>query len=112
MVCSSLRDSAFAEFANQRSDRPTFMCGVFGTIGNRGRFGAGMRALRRRGPDDMGIWEDGEHGVALGHRRLSIIDTSAAGHQPMVSRDGRVVMVYNGEIYNFRELRAGLEALG
>jgi asparagine synthase (glutamine-hydrolysing) len=63
-------------------------------------------AIRHRGPDGEGQWV--EENVAIGHRRLSIIDLSQAGHQPMVSTDGRYVMSYNGEIYNFRELRSDL----
>jgi asparagine synthase (glutamine-hydrolysing) len=59
--------------------------------------------LRLRGPDDAGAWVS--ENVGLGHRRLSIIDVSASGHQPMFSADGRYVIVYNGEIYNFREIR-------
>ena len=64
--------------------------------------------LRHRGPDDFGIWLDAAVPVALGHRRLSIIDLSPLGHQPMVSASGRYVLVFNGEIYNYRELRAEL----
>jgi asparagine synthase (glutamine-hydrolysing) len=67
-------------------------------------------AVVHRGPDSEGQWIEG--GVALGHRRLSIIDLSPAGQQPMVSADHRYVLTYNGEIYNFRELKAELEALG
>lgn len=67
-------------------------------------------ALRHRGPDDSGVWH--EAGVALAHRRLSIIDLSPAGHQPMLSTSGRFVMVFNGEIYNHSELRASLEEKG
>ena len=63
-----------------------------------------------RGPDDDGVWLDPVRGLALGFRRLSIIDLSAAGHQPMVSADGRYVMMMNGEIYNFAEIRADIEA--
>jgi len=70
------------------------------------KIGVMNAALAHRGPDDEGIWHEG--GIALGHRRLSIIDLSAAGHQPMHSADGRYVLVFNGEIYNFRSLRAQL----
>jgi asparagine synthase (glutamine-hydrolysing) len=69
-------------------------------------------ALRHRGPDDHGVWLDAEAGIALAHRRLSIVDLSAAGHQPMRSADGRWVLAYNGEVYNHLELRAELEATG
>jgi asparagine synthase (glutamine-hydrolysing) len=68
--------------------------------------------IAHRGPDDADLWIDAEAGLALGHRRLSIIDLSAAGRQPMVSACGRFVITYNGEIYNFRELRAELEQHG
>lgn len=64
--------------------------------------------LRHRGPDDSGIWTDPSAGMALGHRRLSILDLSAAGHQPMVSRCGRFVLAFNGEIYNHLDLRRDL----
>ena len=69
-------------------------------------------ALRHRGPDDGGEWVDEAAGIALGFRRLAILDVSPHGHQPMVSADGRYVLVFNGEIYNFRELRTRLEGLG
>jgi len=69
-------------------------------------------AIAHRGPDDSGAWADGAAGIALSHRRLSILDLSAAGHQPMLSADGRLVISFNGEIYNFLELRQDLEARG
>lgn len=65
-----------------------------------------------RGPDDAGYWCDGEHGIALGHRRLAIIDLSPAGHQPMHSASGRYVIIFNGEIYNHPLLRRQLESSG
>ncbi|WP_420428658.1 asparagine synthase (glutamine-hydrolyzing) [Kordiimonas sp.] len=67
-------------------------------------------SIAHRGPDGQGHWIEGN--VALGHRRLAIIDLTPAGHQPMISADHRFVLSYNGEIYNFRELRAELEAQG
>lgn len=81
------------------------MCGIVGVVGEaatRERIEAMATAVRHRGPDDQGIWTN--PGIALGHRRLSIIDLSSAGHQPMVSHDGRYVLSYNGEIYNYIEL--------
>jgi asparagine synthase (glutamine-hydrolysing) len=69
-------------------------------------------AIRHRGPDDAGVWVDEAAGVALAHRRLSIVDLSAAGHQPMASASGRWVIAFNGEIYNHAELRAELATAG
>ncbi len=69
-------------------------------------------AIILRGPDDSGAWVDAENGIALGHRRLSILDLSPLGHQPMTSADGRYIIVFNGEIYNFQQLRAELEPHG
>ncbi len=94
------------------------MCGIYGRIGDRDD-GLDRRAtltLRPRGPDDAGLVIDpgamSGDTVALGHTRLSIIDPSPAGHQPMLSADGAVVLVFNGEIANFRSLRADLERDG
>ena len=67
-------------------------------------------AIRHRGPDDAGAWADVQAGIALGHQRLSIVDLSPAGHQPMVSACGRFVIAFNGEIYNHLDLRAELQA--
>jgi asparagine synthase (glutamine-hydrolysing) len=95
------------------------VCGVAAVIGVRDaeRVAADMsRALAHRGPDDDGIRRlAGRDGVTLGalaHRRLSILDLTSAGHQPMVSSNGRYVVAFNGEIYNFRALRAELERAG
>ncbi|MGV8038524.1 MAG: asparagine synthase (glutamine-hydrolyzing) [Thermoanaerobaculaceae bacterium] len=98
------------------------MCGIVGLWSQRGgecstddlsgRVARMRDAIAHRGPDDAGMWVDAEAGVGLGHRRLSIIDLSPLGHQPMLSADGRLVMAFNGEVYNFAELRAELEGLG
>jgi len=68
--------------------------------------------LRHRGPDDADVWVESACGVALSHRRLAIIDLTQQGHQPMVSADQRFIIVFNGEIYNFAQLRAELEERG
>src|ERR1700722_3206747 len=95
------------------------MCGIAGLIAPEGRqslsaLRAMVRAQTHRGPDDSGeaMLPFGRLCLALGHRRLSILDLSAAGHQPMVHPRTGDVLVFNGEIYNFRSLRQELEGLG
>lgn len=90
------------------------MCGIAGVVGRGARAALpGMLGeIAHRGPDDEGTWHDDAREVALAHRRLSILDPTPAGHQPMCSADGRLWMVYNGEVYNFAELRAELEGVG
>jgi asparagine synthase (glutamine-hydrolysing) len=95
------------------------VCGIVGLY----NFGASARderdavtamrdAMSHRGPDDAGLWQSPDRRVVLGHRRLSIVDLSAAGHQPMSNEDGSVWVTFNGEIYNHADLRPGLEAKG
>ncbi len=93
------------------------MCGVAGVFGSsREAQAESVRrmadAILHRGPDDGGVWVDADAGIALAHRRLSILDLSPAGHQPMCSSSGRFVIAFNGEIYNHLELRKELEVLG
>lgn len=90
------------------------MCGVAGYAGaDRPELLEPMcNAMRHRGPDDSGEWNDSENAVGLGHRRLSIIDLSAAGHQPMSNTGGSIWISYNGEVYNFPEHRERLAAKG
>lgn len=90
------------------------MCGLIGTIGFKDDTKFSIKNLSHRGPDAMGKWEslENEFPVVLGHTRLTILDLTKAGNQPFVSKDDRYVFVYNGEIYNFIELRAELESLG
>jgi asparagine synthase (glutamine-hydrolysing) len=92
------------------------MCGIAGVLSLRGEPASAVLikrmtdAIAHRGPDGEGQYVSGS--VGLGHRRLAIIDLTEAGHQPMATPDGRFVMVYNGEVYNFNELRLQLEACG
>ena len=92
------------------------MCGIVGVAGNtlpsREMFIRMRDSLRHRGPDDEGMWWSNDGRVALGHRRLSIIDLSPGGRQPMSDRSNRLRIVFNGEIYNYLELRAELAQRG
>lgn len=93
------------------------MCGIVGSyqLGNAAppsedRLQAALRCIAHRGPDDEGVYRRGR--AVLGHRRLSIIDTSSAGHQPFTDEGGRYTMIFNGEVFNFQQLRADLIAKG
>ena len=98
------------------------MCGIFGFVGKRDRaasidLSVALKSLHHRGPDDRGTYfgiskRNPDLACAFAHTRLSIIDLSAAGHQPMTTGDGRYTIVYNGEVYNFAALRSELEAGG
>ena len=92
------------------------MCGIAGILSLEPPEPALLRrmtdAIEHRGPDDEGVWVDRESGIGFGHRRLSIVDLSPSGHQPMQSPDGRLVLNYNGEIYNYRAIKAEIEAAG
>ena len=94
------------------------MCGISGYYDPHGRYAPAVLStaveqmnvvLRHRGPDDSGLWADEDAGIFFGHTRLAIVDTSPLGAQPMMSNSGRYVLVFNGEIYNHRQLRAELE---
>src|SRR6476659_3411967 len=89
-----------------------FMCGIAGIVSPEPTryIGPMLASIEHRGRDDQGVWisdpvDDSGNRVCLGHRRLSILDTSPAGHEPMFSHDDRYVLTFNGEIYNYRELR-------
>jgi asparagine synthase (glutamine-hydrolysing) len=95
------------------------MCGITGYFSTRLKISelsgigeAMTTAIMHRGPNDAGLWVSSHVPLVLGHRRLSIVELSAAGHQPMLSQDERYVLTFNGEIYNYRELRKELEELG
>ncbi len=94
------------------------MCGIVGLLtfhghakAFRGDVARAVDRMSRRGPDDAGLWSD-DACCLLGFRRLSILDLSPAGHQPMLTRDGRYALVFNGELYNFREIRKDLQDRG
>ncbi|HEX4565899.1 MAG TPA: hypothetical protein VH138_04670, partial [Vicinamibacterales bacterium] len=96
------------------------MCGFAGILTARGEGPAELASsvcrmigpIAHRGPDDRGVWTDADAGIALGFRRLAILDLSPQGHQPMASPSGRFAAVFNGEVYNFADLREELEAYG
>lgn len=95
------------------------MCGITGFITQEMSMDSMEEAIRQmsncllhRGPDAQGVWVDSSSGIAIGHQRLSILDLSPEGHQPMVSLSGRYIIAFNGEIYNFFALRKELEGLG
>jgi asparagine synthase (glutamine-hydrolysing) len=93
------------------------MCGIAGVLNSRAAdptqlVSEMIGAMRYRGPDDAGSWGDASVGLGLGHARLSILDLSPEGHQPMVSASGRYAITFNGEVYNFADLRRELEAAG
>jgi asparagine synthase (glutamine-hydrolysing) len=92
------------------------MCGIHGLLDPEGASGESVEAARdrlvHRGPDDAGLWMSPDRQVALAHRRLSILELSSLGHQPMQSECGRYVIVFNGEIYNYVELKNELLRAG
>jgi len=96
------------------------MCGLAGIFARRNWSSDELKtiasrmsgAIVHRGPDDSGVWVDAGAGIALGFRRLAIVDLSAHGHQPMRSASGRYIMIFNGEVYNYRSLRRELESAG
>ena len=94
------------------------MCGIAGLIDLKNTLSAQdlahraehmAKALSHRGPDDSGVWSQPEQGIALSHRRLSIIDLSKDAAQPMLSHNNRYALVYNGEIYNFPEIKKAVQ---
>src|SRR6516165_8427690 len=108
--------------ANTRQERRQrlLMCGINGIFAYQyaanpidpGELVKTRDHMIKRGPDGEGTWISGNQCMGLGHRRLSIIDLSDAAAQPMASADGRLVVTFNGEIYNYRDLRRWLEAKG
>jgi len=86
------------------------MCGIFGVLSSNlpnnvnSLMNNALSTLRHRGPNDSGVWSDLSSGVVLGHTRLSILDLTVAGHQPMVSLSGRYIIIFNGEIYNHQSI--------
>ncbi len=91
------------------------MCGIAGYVGKipnpSNHLNNMVQAIDHRGPDNRGMWVDEDKGIGLGHARLSILDLSPAGHQPMHSASDNFVIIFNGEIYNHRFIRSELDAL-
>ena len=91
------------------------MCGIVGFVGKVTSpldcLNSMVRAVRHRGPDDQGVWLNDNSNIGLGHARLSIVDLSKAGHQPMQSESARYVIVFNGEVYNHYSLRIELDSI-
>lgn len=93
------------------------MCGIVGLASTEGQdvpawMSSGVDVLQHRGPDSSGLWSADDGRAHLGHRRLAVIELSPRAHQPMMSDDGQLALTFNGELYNYRELRARLEAKG
>jgi asparagine synthase (glutamine-hydrolysing) len=92
------------------------MCGIVGYAGRepieRGCMARMRDTMTHRGPDDLGLWISGDGAVGLAQRRLAVIDLSPGGHQPMADASGRVHVSFNGEIYNFMDVRRELEGRG
>ena len=93
------------------------MCGILGTLNYNNaadaeRIAAMQDTMPYRGPDDKGLWISDDNYCALAHLRLSILDPTPAGHQPRIEQNGRFVISYNGEVYNYIEIRAELETKG
>ena len=91
------------------------MCGISGLISNNSsenflyrNLNLMQKNINHRGPDDSGIWLNRELGIGLSHNRLSILDLSPTGHQPMKSKSGRYIITFNGEIYNYSEIKIEL----
>ena len=91
----------------QEQSHPKNMCGISGIISKNTdlddpRVQRMLDAIRHRGPDDQGLWRSSSKKAVLGHCRLSILDLSSSGHQPIISSDGNTILVFNREIYNYR----------
>src|SRR5437868_2213749 len=122
-MCASARATAVEISVSEGRETPSLysadMCGICGIYAFGDSFAVGeqlVTAMRdrmtHRGPDDGGSWTSPDGRLAFGHRRLSIVDLSRAGHQPMTNEDGTVWITYNGEVYNHAALRREPEARG